>query len=286
MVRRSRAAAVKDGRILRPPGGLVLDCREHDGRLVCVGIDRRRVMPALVVDRREISDRGMAAPIVEAFDERERRIARLGLRLEAVPREKLAFEGGEEALAHGIVVCVADRTHRGAHARVTAAVTELDRGVLRTLVGVMDHACGSPRQKRQVQSVKYQLRGERGGHRPADNAATVRIEHHGEIEKPRPGRDVGDVGDPEPIRRFRREIALDQVRRLSATILHRGGDEPASAHTGETGLRHQSRHPLAPNISTLGRELGMNAWRTVGTVRALTADTGDCHGPTGRDYAA
>ena len=29
----SSAAAVKDGRILRPPGGLVLDGREHDGRL-------------------------------------------------------------------------------------------------------------------------------------------------------------------------------------------------------------------------------------------------------------
>jgi hypothetical protein len=51
MVRLSRAVAVKDGRILRPPGGLVLDGREHDGRLVCVGINRRRVMPALVVDR-------------------------------------------------------------------------------------------------------------------------------------------------------------------------------------------------------------------------------------------
>ena len=208
-----------------------------------------------------------AAPIVEAFDERERRIARLDLCLEPAAIEKLAFEGGEEALAHGIVVCVADRTHRGAHARVTAAVTELDRGVLRTLVGVMDHARGPPRQKRHVQSVKHQLRGERGGHRPADDAATVRIEHDSKIEKAGPGRNVGDVGDPQPIRRFRREIALDQVRRLPATILDRGGDEPASAHTGETGLRHQSRHPLASNISTLGRELGMNAWRTVGAVR-------------------
>ncbi len=39
MVRPSRAAAVKDGPILRPPGGLVLDGREHGGRLVCVGND-------------------------------------------------------------------------------------------------------------------------------------------------------------------------------------------------------------------------------------------------------
>ena len=68
-------------------------------------------------------------PIVEAFDEGERRVTRLGLRLEAVPREKLAFEGGEEALAHGVVIGVVDRTHRGAHTCIAAAVAELDRGV-------------------------------------------------------------------------------------------------------------------------------------------------------------
>jgi hypothetical protein len=51
MVRPSRAAAVKDGRLLRPPEGLVLDGREHVGRLTCVGIDRQRVMPSLKVHR-------------------------------------------------------------------------------------------------------------------------------------------------------------------------------------------------------------------------------------------
>jgi hypothetical protein len=51
MVRPSRGAAVKDGPLLGPPGGLVLDGREHDGRLVCVGIERWGVMSAHVVDR-------------------------------------------------------------------------------------------------------------------------------------------------------------------------------------------------------------------------------------------
>src|SRR6476469_6328393 len=58
----------------------------------------------------------MAAPlIIEAFDEGERRIARIGLCLKPAASEKFAFERGEEALAHGIVVCVTDRTHRGAY---------------------------------------------------------------------------------------------------------------------------------------------------------------------------
>jgi hypothetical protein len=66
-----------------------------------------------------------AAPIVEAFDERECRVARLGLGLEAVPREKLAFEGGEEALAHGIVVCVEGRNLRRPNQQSLALFAEV-----------------------------------------------------------------------------------------------------------------------------------------------------------------
>jgi hypothetical protein len=159
VVRPSRAAAVKDGRLLRPPEGLVLDGREHGGRLVCVGIDcRRRLMPPLIVDRREISDRGVtAARIVEAFDELESGAARLGLGLEPAPIEQVAFEGCEETLAHGVVVRVADRAHRRAHAGLAAALAELDRGVLRPLIGVMDHAPGPSCRQRHVQRIEHQL---------------------------------------------------------------------------------------------------------------------------------
>jgi hypothetical protein len=49
--RLSGAAAVKNGHVLRPPVGLVLDGREHGGRLMCAGNDIACLMPALVVDR-------------------------------------------------------------------------------------------------------------------------------------------------------------------------------------------------------------------------------------------
>src|ERR1700674_4786801 len=80
------------------------------------------------------------ARIVEAFDELERRDPRFGLRLEPAPVEKLALQRGEEALAHGVVVGVSDRAHRGTYAGLTAAVAELNGGILRALVGVVDHA--------------------------------------------------------------------------------------------------------------------------------------------------
>jgi hypothetical protein len=81
------------------PEGLVLDRREHGGRLVCVGIGR---VTALVVDRGEIPDRRMTAtPVVESLDELEHRGPRLGLRLEPTPVEKLAFNGPNDARARG-----------------------------------------------------------------------------------------------------------------------------------------------------------------------------------------
>src|SRR6516165_5928995 len=102
-------------------------------------------MTTLVVDRGEIPDRGMTtARVVEALDEFEHRDPCLGLRLEPAPVEKLAFQRGEEALAHGIVVGVSDRTHRGAHAGLAAAMAELNGRVLTALVGMVDHALRPP----------------------------------------------------------------------------------------------------------------------------------------------
>ena len=51
LTRLPRAVAVKDGRFLRPPEGLVLDGCEHGGRLVCVAIDGCCMMPVFVVNR-------------------------------------------------------------------------------------------------------------------------------------------------------------------------------------------------------------------------------------------
>jgi hypothetical protein len=77
---------------------------------------------------------------------------------------------------------------------------------------------------------------------------------------------------PPPIRRFRREVAFNQIARLAATILDPGGDEPAPTHTGRTGSHHQSRNPLAANANALD---GMRAGRAVGAARSCERST-DC----------
>ncbi len=70
-------------------------------------------MAAFVVDGREIAGCRVAAMrVVAALDEIEDRHAGLDLGLEALPVEQLAFEGGEEALTHGVVETIAGRAHR------------------------------------------------------------------------------------------------------------------------------------------------------------------------------
>src|ERR1700761_4070271 len=66
-----------------------------------------------------------AMRVVPPFDEFEDRHARLDLSFEVAPVKQFAFEGGEEALAHGVVEAIAYGTHRRPH---TCRLTALAKG--------------------------------------------------------------------------------------------------------------------------------------------------------------
>src|SRR6266516_810814 len=57
---------------------------------------------------------------------------------EAGAVDQLDLQGGEEVLGQRVVIAVADRAHRGAHAGVVEALGEPDGGVLAAAVGVVD----------------------------------------------------------------------------------------------------------------------------------------------------
>jgi len=75
-----------------------------------------------------------------------------------------------------------------------------------------------------VQRIEHHF-GERSGHRRAENAAVEGTKHDREIKKARPGLNIADVGNPQPIRLSRSEIAIDQIRCLAAAMPDRSGDE-------------------------------------------------------------
>jgi len=49
-------------------------------------------------------------------------------------------------------------------------------------------------------------------HRPADDPATMQVHDGGEVEPSLIGLDVGDVGEPDLVRRVGDEASLEQVR--------------------------------------------------------------------------
>jgi hypothetical protein len=78
-----------------------------------------------VVGRAELAQ-GRVAPawVGEAFEVVEDGHPRLGPGAEAVLVEELAFQGGEEALGHGVIETVTDRAHRRGDAGLTTAPPE------------------------------------------------------------------------------------------------------------------------------------------------------------------
>ena len=138
-----------------------------------------------------------AVGVVEPLDVVEQREPGGAPRGEAVTGEQFAFERGEEALGRRIVEAIATTAHGTDESGFAQPPSEGQAGVLASLVRVMDDALRWPASPdRHVDGFDDQLAAEMIGHRPADDAPAVDVEHHRQIEEPRPGRDIGDVGDP------------------------------------------------------------------------------------------
>lgn len=93
-----------------------------------------RLVPSvarLEAGRRLVTEaRLAAAQVVPTLDEPEHGPADLALRPERVSLDGIALQRGEEQLAHGVIVPVAYRAHRGTHPWFSAATSERVERVL------------------------------------------------------------------------------------------------------------------------------------------------------------
>ena len=131
---------------------------------------------------------------------------------------------------------------------------------------------GSRCASAMFERLEHELGAQVRRHRPADDAAAPDIEHDGQVEEARPGRDVGDVGHPELVRAVGREVPIDQIGRglrcrgrgvVVARFLRRLTPcNPAARISRATRLR--------PTWIPSSREIGVDPRRTVGAPR--TAD--------------
>src|SRR4029077_2123878 len=168
------------------------------------------MLPFVFDWRGKAHGRGAAGGTVEAFDELKDGHPRLAVRSKATPIDQLAFEGGEETLAHRIVVGVADRACRWTNAGFLAASAESDRRILRTAIRMMDDVVGLSGHDRHVESVEHDAGLQVGREGPSDDPARPGVENDRKVEKAGQRRQEGDVGHPQLVRSLGYEVAADE----------------------------------------------------------------------------
>ena len=110
----------------------------------------------------------------------------------------------------------------------------------------MDHPLGPALPGRHVQRVQDELGAQVRGHRPTNHPPAPGIDDHSEVQEPRPGWDVGDVGHPQLVWSVRAEVALDQIRRGTGVLVAPGRlwTAPPPAGSPDPGPLHEPAHPL------------------------------------------
>src|SRR6266852_2685362 len=98
-------------------------------------------------------------------------------------------------------------------------------------------------------------------HRPADDLAAVEVHDRGQIKPALIGLDVGDVGEPDPVRCGGDEVALEQVRGDREVVTAVGGAHPSwPRHDGPDAVTaHQSFDAAAAHPAALSLQFGMDA---------------------------
>ena len=134
----------------------------------------------------------------------------------------------------------------------------------------MNHLTGRALCERPVEGGKHQLGEQPRGHGPTHHAPAEAIEHHRQIQKSRPGRNVGDVGHPQLIGRGGVKIPLDQIRRRTRIgPADRGAHAFTPTHAAQSRLARQPCNALLAHARALLGQLGMEARCPIGAPGAL-----------------
>jgi hypothetical protein len=121
-----------------------------------------------------------------------------------------------------------------------------------------------------VQGVQDQFGAQMVGHRPAHDPAGEAVQHHRQVQPALVGALLGDVGHPQPVRPWRREVPLHQVRRWCSGRVAACRPVPSTAVDAlQAVVTHQPGDPFAADVDIQAQpELGVYAWRAIGAPAA------------------
>ncbi len=129
-----------------------------------------------------------------------------------------------EALGFSIVVRVAFAAHTDLDTVRGEQLCVLAASVLHAAVGVMNQPGGNTAPlDGHAQSADGEFRFQSSFERPADHQTRIGIQDHGQIHELLPQTEVGEIGNPELIRRHRHEVP-GQVRIDPEAMGRVGGD--------------------------------------------------------------
>lgn len=155
-----------------------------------------------------------AARVVEAVDVSEEGDFGVSAGLPVATPDDFGFERFEEAFDGGIVVAIALAAHRHPETVLSQQLLIVVGTILRPAIGVMNAALRRPSDRDghvQRPQGKNLLHAVADG--PANDAPGEKINDHGQIDPTFLRPDISDVARPLLVRRARREVLLQEIRR-------------------------------------------------------------------------
>lgn len=190
---------------------------------------------------------------------------------EVVTVVELGFQGGPERFLLRVVEAHAGASDRQAQLEALRGPGELGRGVLAAAVGVEDHAAGVAMAEGHgfTHRVLNQVSVQAVAEGVAEHAPRTAVTHRTQVQPALTGRQVGDVGGPDPVELAGVEPALDQVGKLARPAIADRGDRGERSGTDALNVvgDHDLRDGLARDLFPIGAELSQHSGSPVRAVR-------------------
>src|SRR3954447_23443018 len=164
-----------------------------------------------------------------------------------------------DRLRERIVKTVADAADRGLDARRSQALGVANRDILHPPIAMVHETAtldGPARVQGLLERVEHEAGVRRPAHPPADDATGIGIDHEGHVDEARPGRHVGEVGDPEHVRARGLELPVDAIEWARRGLVADRGPHRLAPHGPlQAHGPHQARHRAAGDPDSLPAEL-------------------------------
>ena len=150
--------------------------------------------------------------IVEDLEVLEHGIGQFDPRFPSFPIQKLGLHSAPERFDHGVVIAIADRSHRRDQSRVVRPAGERPGRKLPSVVRVNECAgCRASIGNGHSQSVRHQRRRLRTVDRPPDDSPRKRIQDNSAVNFTFARGMFGDIRDPQLVRLVAGELTVDEI---------------------------------------------------------------------------